>query len=97
MTEKRYGKRTSWKLARSEGYSLDHAAAPGISSIGSLHFSFVVIQVFLYRFNDDFGTLDIKCPSAFQDEIHEPVVQILAEIDLDSRHISSFGRGSINN
>jgi hypothetical protein len=95
--EKRYGKRTSWM--DEQGRSLAHAATQQdeLSSIGSAHFSLVAIQVILYGLNDDLRALDIERASALQDEIHKSVVQIRAELHLDSRHISSFRRGSINN
>ena len=79
--------------------SLAHAATlqDELSSIGSAHFSLVAIQVILYCLNNDLRALDIERPSALQDEIHKSVVQIRAELHLDSRHIPSFRRGSINN
>jgi len=70
---------------------------PLASSIGSTHFSLVAIQVILYCLNDDLRALNIERPSALQNEIHKSVIQIRAELHLDSRHIPSFGRGSINN
>ena len=67
------------------------------SSIGSSHFSLVSVQVILYCLNNDLRALNIERPSALQNEIHKSIIQIRAELHLDSRHIPSFGRGSINN
>lgn len=95
--EKRYGKRTSWVDERDRILNHDTKSWNELSSIGSAHFSLVAIQVILYCLNDDLRALDIERPSAFQDEIHKSVIQIRAELHLDSGHIPSFGWGSINN